>query len=58
MKRFGHVVLSLIIFFWKDFVNDNTQNGDIVFLAEDAVEFFVGTNEGENIRHVSKMTLP
>ncbi len=40
-------MFRLIIFVRKDFVNDYTQNGDIVFLAEDAIKFFVGTKMKE-----------
>ena len=58
MERFRHVVLGLIIFVWKDFVNDHAQNGDIVFLAEDAIKFFVGTKEGENIRNIARLNVP
>ncbi len=50
-------MLSLIVFVWKDFVNDYTKNGDIVFLAEYAVKFFVGTREGANMNNGAKVTL-
>ena len=49
-------MLSLIILVWEDFVNDNPKNGDIMFLAEYAVKFYVGTKEGDSMKNCAQIT--